>query len=306
MKFTKIILSLFAILSAPIAFAGSPFLIKVKEGFSATLPAETFKDAWDSTLAIVQMNGQTAAGRTASGVVVFKENRGGFTYLGVLTAGHVISDMYQKEKRIYPIPMKVFEYDSKSGKINNDFFDQTGLLANSFFTSKKDLDVGLIVIKTTQQDGDKVKAIPFSGSCDLNSGDPLIAFGYPNVDLRRPELQRVPIPDSQKIEKRASVGVFISNDGKYGATTTVDSLPGNSGGPVLNERGEIVGVLTKALAMYSVGGVKNQNAEIDYPYLGNETPTNLQHHSIMSSCRGTKNYAMDSWEQAIKTFPKDI
>ena len=206
--------------------------------------------------------------------------------------------------------MKFFEQDSKSGNVTNEWFDPTGLLANSFFTSKNDLDVGLIVVKTSQHDGDKVKTIPFSESCDLNSSDPLVAFGYPSVNIRRPELQRVPIPDPQKIEKRASIGVFISNDGEYGATTTVDSLPGNSGGPVLNQRGEIVGVITRApnkrRDSFSVGGVENQNVEIDYPYFGNETPTNLQYHSIISRCRDTKDYAKDSWEQALKTFPKDI
>ncbi len=143
-------------------------------------------------------------------------------------------------------------------------------------SSKPDLALLRVVVKS--QGMPLPKALFISPKCSLSIGDQLYAVGFPNMTLRRaPQTQILELKNT--IIKRWSSGIFVGTvDTREGKNlllgTTVDSLVGNSGGPYLNEQGEVVG-----LAQLSASVSEN-----NYQYTGIEILGQLDWQSEAITC----------------------
>jgi S1-C subfamily serine protease len=90
--------------------------------------------------------------------------------------------------------------------------------------------------------------IPVDTQCDPDVGEVLYAVGFPGVGQRRSlHLKR----EEKRWSKGKIVGLgkaeFRGGEQLYIAST-VDSLPGSSGGPVVDEAGRLIGVVAKGVA----------------------------------------------------------
>lgn len=95
--------------------------------------------------------------------------------------------------------------------------------------------------------------LPLSATATLARGTPVMALGYPLVDV-------------QGREQKATIGHVNATSGLRGdprfAQMDAAVQPGNSGGPLLNARGEVVGVVTSILngaAIFQASGALPQN-----------------------------------------------
>lgn len=97
----------------------------------------------------------------------------------------------------------------------------------------KDAELDLAIIKATRV----LPPLAFSGK-DPDPGEPVAAIGSP---LGLTESVAVGIISSTKRDKYLQIDVPVN--------------PGNSGGPLINERGEIVGVVTSKIVDIAVEGI---------------------------------------------------
>ncbi len=111
-------------------------------------------------------------------------------------------------------------------------------LAGTVIGRDENIDLALLKVGATNL------SPAFLGDSDLlEQGDPVFTFGYPlgiegDVAFKDGTLSR-----RQKI------------DGTMYLEISAQILPGNSGGPLVNESGEVIGINTLAIASDSVGGV---------------------------------------------------
>jgi len=90
--------------------------------------------------------------------------------------------------------------------------------------------------------------IAVDGTCDPDVGERLFTVGFAGVEKRRSlRLKR----EEKRWSKGAIVGLgkaeFRGKEELYIATT-IDSLPGSSGGPAVNDKGVLIGVVAKGVA----------------------------------------------------------
>lgn len=110
-------------------------------------------------------------------------------------------------------------------------------------------------------------------------GEKLYTIGFPDIRSRTCTGQRK-IERRDTIFKRWSTGIYVGKfrsddnnnvDTRYWMGTTIDALGGSSGGPILNEANEVVGIIQKSAS---------QNDGKGGCYTGNETPEHLDWQSL--------------------------
>ncbi len=142
----------------------------------------------------------------------------------VVTNDHVIAG----ENRI---SVTVFERTDR--ELNKLTFDNVRIVASS-----SEMDLALLKIEDTER---RFKTVALGGGGDLREGQSVFAIGSP-----------------LGLDRTVSEGIIsLTNrviDGRIYLQTTTQISPGNSGGPLLNLRGEVVGVNNmKVVAMGAEG-----------------------------------------------------
>ena len=125
--------------------------------------------------------------------------------------------------------------------------DEGELLESQVLMSDEENDLAILKVPALRA------PLPLSPNTQLARGTPVMALGYPLVDV-------------QGREQKATIGHVNATSGLRGDPrfTQIDAAvqPGNSGGPLLNARGQVVGVVTSILngaAVFQASGTLPQN-----------------------------------------------
>ncbi len=103
----------------------------------------------------------------------------------------------------------------------------------------EELDIALLAIKS----GEQITCLPMA---DIGSrlGASVFTVGFPRVDV---------MGRSPKVSQGIISGTNGLNDDPFHYQTSLPIQPGNSGGPLLNLKGEVVGVISSMLAVRNPG-----------------------------------------------------
>lgn len=254
---------------------------KAAEGFSTSLATapKSVKDNWSKTFAILTDYPTIYDAGTAS--LVWKRKSASKWDLYFLTANHGVDAKCEGGKIC---PHTYLVRDLRGRSMNNKFTpDQLqGLFFEEVDVVDKSTnpDLALLHVIAPLSTANIPDPISLPTSCEISPNDKLFTVGFPAAAGRTNPLS-APIPNKDEIEKSWSHGVFVdkfhAGDGdniKLYFGTTIDALEGNSGGPVLNTDGTIVGVLVK------ISGDKDKG----FRYDGNEDPKSLDWHSLSVRC----------------------
>ncbi len=235
--------------------------------------------SWDSVVLLVRKDRYIG-----SAFVIAKVEKPSGDELYLITNNHVISGECKvklpcSEIKILQNPPQLPEKEVVGSAGDIQF--------NSLVILKTSIDPDLALIKVTLKKSDVTSLLPLkiSDHCPLKEGQRTYLIGFPATEKRLNEA-RMPISDQDLLLKRWSEGIFvkyvlgkgIKNLSTESALITTDALNGNSGGPLLNSDGEVIGVLEAARLRPVVG----------YPYMGREKTDWLSWHSSAVSCEQLK------------------
>ncbi len=271
-------------------------LVHTREGFSESTKSESFKNAWFSTIPVfVSKDVNSTRFTLGSGVMIFKKVIGNFTYVGVLSAEHIING-FGPRSRLLPMRNTIYDIQSGEDKLSTQF---EGFAVVSRTVSKK-ADLGFFLMRGPNKEALNIGTASFPRHCDLRKGESIALIGHPNITTRPRNSQNVPISEPTVMRKRISIGFFegstkvISTAPGVSYGTTADSLGGNSGGPAINSKGEVVGI---------VSGILSDNTN---RYLGRENGRSLEPYSFIVDCQATKDFAQESWQYLLSKLPTEI
>ncbi len=132
----------------------------------------------------------------------------------------------------------------------------------------KDTKNDVAILKLNKTPSVQTSEIKFGDSAGVRMGDKVFTIGYPSVGImgQRPKYTEGVISSVTGVQDDPTV-----------FQTTVQIQPGNSGGPLFNEKGEVVGLTTASLsnnAIDSLGAVpQNVNYAIKSSFVKNTVAT---------------------------------
>lgn len=262
------------------------------EGFKTNYPS-VLKNAWENTFAVsVLLPNQTHA-NLGSVFVAQKFKKNGQFYLVLLTAAHVIKDISQIQKEntgsnVEIIRNLIWNYATHE-KLMTLKIEMN--LINQDFNKTKDIGAFLITVdKIVFDQFNVINLAPNTCAQQKNIGVPIKSYivGFPGVFLRKN--CRFVDDSCDLVTKRYSAGYqsigHSSDESNFDLDlyqSTSDSLPGDSGGPEIDENGDLVGV--------NVGGFSSE----DNSYLGDDTPDDFfklskKGHSFFVGCENISLY----------------
>lgn len=236
--FVRAVGSALLAVSVPILAASPPH---AAEGFFTDERPDAVASAWSSVYAFVCEGGKGSY--TASAFPVRRVPKGERTEHYFITAGHAVQDCKgQKRYLVEDTGGKRFEADGITLAPRPQRLDNVKAVR---IDDAYDLAIIRVVMPSKRRVG---APLPLNGRCDSAFEREVYAIGFPGVTKRRS------LKQSQQIKRWSlgiSVGIGKAEFRKTTSTyiaTSVDSLPGNSGGPVLAQDGSLVGVMAKGAA----------------------------------------------------------
>jgi S1-C subfamily serine protease len=211
------------------------------EGFLADKMPPAVQTVWPSVYAFVCEG--PAGAYTASAFLVKKTPRGKLADYTFITAGHAIEDCrFPRRYLVENINQPLFESDGLTVAKRPQRLDGVKLVSI-------DAAYDMAVVKVEASGALRIgNAIPVDDQCDRSLHREIYAVGFPGVTKRRSlHLGR----EVKRWSKGEYVGLgkadFRGVQSIYIASS-VDSLPGTSGGPVVDDGGVLVGVVVKGAA----------------------------------------------------------
>jgi S1-C subfamily serine protease len=211
------------------------------EGFFTDGAPPAVRAVWSSVYAFV-CESRTSS-YTATAFLLKKQIRGQHADYYFMTAGHAIDDCKQPRRYLTEnINQQRFESDGitlalpppRLEPVERVYLDDTYDVAIAKVEAAASLRIG--------------EPLTVGDKCDRALHREIYAVGFPGVG-KRPSL------GLKREEKRWSKGDYVGlGRAEFRRTTsiyiasTVDSLPGNSGGPVVDGEGALIGVLVQGVA----------------------------------------------------------
>jgi|GEM_PF-6342102 len=271
---------LLQVLGVVIAVSTS-FGTQAKEGFSADLTnaPQAVRHAWDATFALIYS--EPTYFHDGSAFLIGKKVIDGELVLSFLTVNHNIGNCETQDK-ICPGLILIQNARMRETPTMMNFDTLEGLRFDTVAVHGiKDSDLAIVVTSMSLVDQRKIpEPLRLVKDCELQDGSPLYAVGYPDTK-QRINSKSLPIVNGDEVVKRWSQGIYLgtwsfTNQSRPFLGATVDALPGLSGGPVLDEQGQVVSIVRKGRE----GGIYGGNEDLahrDYQMLG---PTCLQMKAI--------------------------
>ena len=240
----------------------APSLVEqVNEGVHGTRPPlATLQDAWAATFLLYFATSESA--EWGSAFVIRNDRRGARRTLDLVTADHVLRK-YCTARRCANASVFVDGHIKMNPSTGDQEHVSIPLVSPNLQVLARDEATDLALIRITVDAGVSPAPVRIARD-DSRNGDRVWTVGYPNVFLRE---TKAGIDSANHMIRRWSEGqtmgaVRVSGGmADFDSTArvykgqTVDSLPGNSGGAVLNDQGEVLGVLAQAGASETPGHV---------------------------------------------------
>ncbi|MEN6643732.1 MAG: serine protease, partial [Armatimonadia bacterium] len=174
------------------------------------------------------------------------------TYLNYW-ADHIVAGLSSDQMELTKSALVAFYIDTmKVGQVNKTILAATGLAVPGLEVTQKGLPAEVAVagepipgkdVAILKLENKNLQTLPVGDSSSLKTGDHIYVVGYPGVATFHPLLS-----ESSQTEPTLTAGVISARKSMQGGwdvlQTDAASTHGSSGGPVLNEAGQVVGILT--------------------------------------------------------------
>lgn len=219
----------------------APAHARAAEGFFADKQPPAVRSAWGSVFAFV-CEGRDSR-YVASAFLVKKTSRGKDADYDFITAGHAVEDCRQPRRYLVEdLNQPRFESDGITRAPPPAKIDGVAVV---FIDAAYDIAVVRVSASAKLRIG---APLAIGEACDRAMHRPLYAIGFPGTAQRR---SLAKLREAKRWSGGESVGLgraeFRGAEKLYIAST-VDSLPGSSGGPVIDESGKLIGVVAKGAA----------------------------------------------------------
>ena len=119
----------------------------------------------------------------------------------------------------------------------------------------KDSQNDIAVLKLAKSPSTQIPDLKFGDSSKVRPGDKVFTIGYPASSI---------LGKNQKITDGIISSVTGINDDPTMFQITVPIQPGNSGGPLFNERGEVIGITTASLSLNAIQSLGAVPQNVNY------------------------------------------
>lgn len=174
------------------------------------------------------------------------------TYLNYW-ADHIVAGLTSDQMGMTRDALVTFYADTMDiGEVNKTILAATGLAVPGLEVTQKGLPAEVAVagepipgkdVAILKLEDKNLQTVPVGDSSTLKTGDRIYVVGYPGVATFHPLLS-----EASRAEPTLTTGVISARKSMQGGwevlQTDAASTHGNSGGPVLNEAGQVVGILT--------------------------------------------------------------
>lgn len=260
------------------------------EGFSADpslLPGELQK-VWDSTFYVIARDSETAFFGSSFLVGRVLEESGQEETLYFLTGYHVVAEICNSPRGECPEILLTQEL------ANDALTERLVPSGQGVRTFKARLtrfnatyDLALLAVTAPLAQTYSLNALDIAQTCSVSPGEGLVNIGHPGMMTRAPG----PMNSDRRALglKRWSHGFFLglapgevhANDSHIYGYSTADALPGNSGGPVVSECGELLGLSRL---------ISSPSTALFHAYMGKEDPGDILWHSAFVPCQTLSSF----------------